>query len=534
MKTKYDAIVIGAGHNGLVHATRLAQAGLSTLVLEQSDQIGGCTRTVEMADCKVSQLSYVNSLFPPKIINELDLTRHGLRMVDRDPIVSFTPQKDGRHLALWLDDNKNYDAIKQFSEKDAEHYSEYEKQLTRIAEPLEELLFTTPPVKKFRSIPNAIKSLGILKKLRPEDIPVMLSLFTKDSYSFVRGHFESEPLIGTLCTDGTIGARGGPWQPGTAYVQLHHVMGEVEDEQGVFHRGRWAYVEGGMGGLAEALASSAKESGVDIKTNFDVNEIVSRNGKVIGVMGTENRSREFFESSLISSSADPNITFNKLLYRKFPTNFQTAIDSIDYGAATSKVNLVIDGLPKFHNYDGPTPAGTIHLFENSMYMEECAHESLKGNLSKDLMLEMCIPSTVDKTLVPEGSDKHVVSILVQYTPYRLAQGDWDSRRDELQEKVMDKLGEYCDIPNRVIASETITPRDLEKRFKLTGGNLFHGNFGPENLFVTRPAIGYADYRTPVEGLYLCGSGAHPGGGVTGIPGYNSAREVLKDKGIKVK
>ncbi|NCN07290.1 NAD(P)/FAD-dependent oxidoreductase [Candidatus Falkowbacteria bacterium] len=516
----YDAIIIGGGHNGLVCATYLARAGLRVVVLERRPVLGGACVTEEMAGCQVSRTSYVSSLFPPKIIQDLDLHNFGLELLERNP-PSFTPYLDGRYLILHQDLHKTQAEILKFSKNDAYYYPIYEANLDRVVGFVEDLLFMTPPDPTKKKDWLKLAMLGLKALGLKQDLVTLSELFSLSAYDFVKKHFESDILIATLCTDGIIGAVGGPFCPGTAYVLLHHVMGEING-----HRGRWGYVRGGMGGLTRSISISLIRHGGFYDTSSEVANILIDNSRVSGVLLTDGR---VFKSKIVVSGADLHNTFDKMLQGvELPDDFRKGLDAIDYSSATSKINLVIEGELKFKCYDGQVP-GTFHICENVAYMERAADVAKHGGISDDLVIEGCIPSVVDDTLAPAG--KQVISLMVQYTPYCLADGVWDEdQKQELLGKVLNKLAQYTNIDElEIVAVDIISPLDLETEFGLTGGNLFHGMMNLSSLFCFRPVLGHADYRTPVKGLYLCGSATHPGGGVTGIPGHNAAREILKDK-----
>ncbi len=520
MTKTYDATIIGGGHNGLVCAAYLAKKGFDVLVLEQRPVLGGACVTEEIDGCKVSRTSYVCSLFHPKIVRELDLHAHGLELLERDP-PSFTPLKDGKYLFLYNDMKRTQQEIAKFSKADAKAYPEYEETLSRIARFVDERILLTTPPDPFEFWDKL--RLAMLGKqtidLGRHDISTLMKLFTSSAHDFVSEHFESEPLINTLCTDGIIGTFGGPFTPETAYVLLHHVMGEVNG-----HRGWWGYVRGGMGGLSEAIMKAGHAHGVEYRTDADVARILIEDGKAVGVAladGTKIRSKR------VISNADMHVTFERLIDPgHLPDDFRIAVSQIDYANATSKINLILDGGLVFDCLKGTKHKvpGTFHICEDSEYIERSFDAAKYGKVADDLVLEGCIPSVVDKTLAPEG--KHVLSLLVQYTPYDVEGGWTRQRKDDLLKKTIRKLAEYTNIEDVYSGTaDVLTPVDLENEFRLTGGNLFHGAMSLRQLFFMRPVPGYAKYRTPIKNLWMCGSSTHQGGGVTGIPGHNCAREI---------
>lgn len=511
----YDALIIGGGHNGLVCAAYLAIKGKKVIVLEQREILGGACVTENFKGCKISRASYVYSLFHPKIVKDLELKKHGLEILERDP-PSFTPFKDGSYLLLYQDIKKTQQEIAKFSKKDAENYPLYEATLDRIAKFVNDILLTTPPNPyKIKHLPTLL-SLGIKSLALKQDLYTLVELLSSSAYDFTSKYFESEQLLATLCTDGIIGTCGGPFTPETAYVLLHHVMGGVNG-----HRGRWGYVKGGMGGLTKALVNVGRKHGVEYRTNSVVSEIIVKNNRAVGVAL---KNGDVITAKIVVSNADPRNTFEKLINEEqLPNDFLKQVKNIDYSSATSKINIILNGELKFYCYDGFVP-GTFHICENCEYIERAFDDSKYGRMSENLVLEGCIPTTIDDTIAPKG--KHILNLLVQYTPYCLKAG-WDNQKSVLLDKTIDKLAEYTNIKDVFDCADVLTPLDLEKEFSLTKGNLFHGAMSLKQLFSMRPVPGFADYKTPIKNLYLCGSGTHPGGGITGIPGHNAAREITK-------
>jgi phytoene dehydrogenase-like protein len=538
IKDKYDAIIVGGGHNGLVAAAYLGKAGLDTLVVEKRDLLGGCCVTEEdiFPGYKISATSYVSSLFHPKIIKELDLHENGLEFITRDP-PSFTPFLSGDHLFSWQEMGKTVSDISRFSKRDAEAYPRYEATLSRISEFIDPLLLMTPPDHLSNSMGNLWDVLKMSKSARQldhNDMRVLMQLMSCSASDFLNQWFESEEVKSTLATDGIIGAYAGVETPGTAYVLLHHVMGGVTDTDGEFHRGRWAYVKGGMGGIPDAIVNytTSNNLNVDYLTGTSINEIVVDDSKVQGVRLDNGN---MIEADIVASGVDPNITYLKLIDDDhLHPDFVRNIENYRFRGATTKVNLVLSELPDFNciqeTQRGPQHNGTIHVCEDMEYMETAWEDAKHGRTSQNPILECTIPSVYDNTLVPDGSGHHVMNIFVLYGPKELKDNNWNTEGPKFLSRVIDTLEKYApNIPGSIVHKQIITPDDLESKYSLTGGCIFHGSMGLDQLFSARPLPGYAQYRGPIKGLYMCGSGTHPGGGVTGIPGHNAAREILKDR-----
>src|SRR6184192_650465 len=505
MPDAYDVIIIGAGHNGLVTAAYLARAGWRVLVLERRELVGGACVTEELwPGFKVSTASYVNSLLRPEIIRDLELSRYGFELLPRSPS-SFTPFPDGRFLLMGPDKNLTAQQVAKFSARDATALPRYEAMLERVADFIEPTLLRTPP-NPWSLAPRDLLQLAGLgwRFLRlGRDGPRALEILTGAARPILDRWFESEELKIALATDAIIGAMASPSMPGTAYVLFHHVMGECN---GV--RGMWGYVRGGMGGITQALASAARAHGAEIKLNSPVAKIVTRRGRVKGVAladGTE------FQARKVASNADAHVTFLQLVEaRELPNEFVAAVRGIDYASASLKINVALSELPDFTavKASGLAPnghlRGTIHLAPSLDYMERAYDDAKYGRPSADPILECTIPSVVDTTVAPAG--KHVMSFFVQYAPYQLRNGGWDATKDRFADRCFDILNEYApNFKRSVIDRQVLSPLDLERRFGLTGGNIFQGAMTLSQLFFLRPLPGYADYRTPIKGLYLCGS-----------------------------
>jgi phytoene dehydrogenase-like protein len=525
----HDVAVVGAGHNGLVAAAYLARAGRSVVVLERRDVVGGaCVTEATWPGYRVSSAAYVLSLLRPEIIRDLDLARHGLAVLPRNPS-SFTPLPDGRHLLMGADPALNHAQIAKFSRRDAEAFPRYEALLDRVARALEPVLDAPPPDPFSRSPADLWRAARLgwrLRALGAGDGRAAFEILLGAARPILDRWFESEALKATLATDAIIGAMASPSTPGTAYVLFHHVMGEVGGARGV-----WGYVRGGMGEVSRAVGDAARAAGATIRTGAPVERVLVEGGRASGVVlagGEEVRARA------VASGADAHVTFLRLLGEAhLPAEFAAAVRSIDHAAASLKINLALSELPDFSALPGKAPGpqhrGTIHVAPDLEYVERAYRDALAGRPSEEPILECTIPSVVDPSVAPPG--RHLMNVFVQYAPYRLAGGPeaWDREKEAFADRCLALLARHApNVERAVIHREVLSPLDLERRFALTGGNIFHGAMTPNQLAFLRPVPGWASYRTPVPGLYLCGSAAHPGGGVLGAPGRNAARVVLKD------
>ncbi|XP_014741406.1 PREDICTED: pyridine nucleotide-disulfide oxidoreductase domain-containing protein 2 [Sturnus vulgaris] len=544
LQREYDAVVIGAGHNGLVAAAYLQQAGLRTAVLEKRHVLGGAAVTEEIVPgFKFSRASYLLSLLRPQIYADLELQRHGLRVLARDPY-SFTPlledRSPPRSLLLGHDMAQTQQQIAQFSQKDAQAYPEYEAFMGRMVLALDPLL-DAPPVDTAAlgkgSLLQQLRSLQTLKPLLQaglalgRQLPRYYEVLTAPISKILDHWFESEPLKATLATDAVIGAMASPHTPGSGYVLLHHVMGELEGR-----RGAWGYVAGGMGALSQAIAQAATARGAHIFAEKAVcHVLLGKDREAQGVVlqdGTEVRSK------LVLSNASPQITFLELIpQEQLPKDFVQRIRQVDTCSPVTKINVAVDRLPSFlaapNARDGqplPHHQCSIHLnCEGTQLLHQAFTEAAQGHPSSRPMIELCIPSVLDPGLAPPGC--HVVSLFTQYTPSVLAGGrPWDEQaRNAYADTVFDCIEDYAPgFKASVIGRDILTPPDLERIFGLPGGNIFHGGMSLDQLYFARPAPSYSGYRSPIPGLYLCGSGAHPGGGVMGAAGRNAAQVAVKD------
>jgi phytoene dehydrogenase-like protein len=495
-------------------------------VLERREMVGGACVTEQVwPGFRVSTAAYVNSLLRPEIIRELDLARHGLSLLPRDPS-SFTPFPDGRSLLMGPDRDFTRRQVAKFSARDAAALPRYEAMLERVARFVEPTLLETPP-DPWSLRPRDLIRLGALAwrfARLGKDGPRALEILTGAARPILDRWFESEQLKVTLATDAIIGAMASPSMPGTAYVLFHHVMGETNGVRGV-----WGYARGGMGGISDALAAAAREHGTDIRVSSPVAGILTHEGKVTGVVledGTE------FRAPRVASNADLRVTFLTLLDpADLAPEFVAAVRAVDYASASLKINVALSELPDFTCLPGATPGpqhrGTIHVAPTLDYIERAYDDAKYGRPSASPVLECTIPSVVDPTVAPPG--QHLMSLFVQYAPYTLCDGGWDDRKEAFADRCIDLLAEYApNVKRAVIHRQVLSPLDLERRFGLSGGNIFQGAMTLNQLFFQRPLPGYADYRTPIRGLYLCGAATHPGGGVMGACGYNAAREILRD------
>ncbi len=527
MAETWDAIIVGGGHNGLVNAAYLARGGLRALALERRPVLGGACVTEEVfPGFRVSTAAYLCSLLQERIIRDLDLPRYGYQVYPKDPAF-FTPFPDGTHLTMWRSQQKTCEEIAKFSKKDAEVYPAYEEAIERLARFAERMLLVTPP-NFTRAGPGDLWRMAKLGwellRMDARERVGQVKIFTQSVADFLAQWFESEQLKVTLATDGVIGTNGGPRSPGTAYVLLHHVMGKVDG-----HRGLWGFVRGGMGAISQAIAAAACAAGATIRTEAEVERILVRDGRAAGVVL---RNGEEIRGRAVVSNADPKRTFLGLVGEKeLEPEFARQVKNIRMEGCAMKINLALAGLPSFRAIPGstlmPHHRATMHICPDLDYLERAWDDAKYGRPSEHPLLEMTIPTTYDDSLAPPG--KHIMGIFLQYTPYRLRGAGWRAVKEQYADQVMERIEEYAPgFQNLVLARQVLSPLDLEETFGLTGGNIFHGEMSPDQLFFLRPVPGWANYRTPIRGLYLCGSGTHPGGGVMGAPGYNAAREILRD------
>jgi phytoene dehydrogenase-like protein len=518
-----DVVIIGGGHNGLVCAAYLAQAGLSVTVVERRHVLGGAAVTEEVhPGFKYSVCSYAVSLLRPEIIRELGLARHGLTLLPLDG--TFTPLPDGY---LWRPDDPaaRHAEIARHSRKDADAYPDFSATMSAMAAFVKPLLGMIPPDPNAIDLRALLDAVGLgraFRQLGARRQHLLIQLMSSSALDFVERWFESDPLKATLAASGIIGTFLGIRSPGTAYVLLHHYMGEIDGE---FRS--WGLPRGGTGAVSAAIAAAATQAGALLRTSSPVSRILVERGEATGVAlesGEEIRARA------VASSADLRVTFDRLIgLEHLPSEFAGVVRGFRFRGATAKVNLALEALPDFRCRPGPGPhlAGAISISPGTVYLERAYDDAKYGAPSRRPYIDIVIPSILDPGVAPPG--RHVMSCFVQYAPYALAEGSWDdARREALGDTVLDTLEEYAPgLRSRVLHRQVLTPLDLERQFGLTEGNIFHGELTPDQLFFMRPGPGWARHETPIRRLYLCGSSAHPGGGIMGAPGRNAARVIRR-------
>jgi len=523
---RYDAIVIGGGHNGLVNAAYLARAGRRVLVLERRPQVGGAAVTEEVfPGFRFSMYSYVVSLLRPEIIRDLDLPRHGLHILPLESTV--TPMLDGDYLAAWADHDATRRELVRHSSRDADAYDEYGRLLHHMAYAVRPILGMVPPDPTSLA-PSDLRGLLKLGRhfqdLGPEKFHALFKLMTMSSADFLDEWFETDVLKATKAASGIIGTYLGPRSPGTAYVLLHHYMGEID---GVFRA--WGFAKGGTGSVSESIAGAARRFGAQIRTDATVTRVLVAGGRATGVVldnGDE------IHAKTVVSGLDPRRTFLELLdSAQLPPDFVDDIRRFKIRGSSGKVNLALSGLPDFTCLPGPGPhlRGAFSISPSLEYVERAYDDAKYGEFSRQPYMDIVIPSMIDPGMAPPG--KHVMSIFVQYAPYALNGGWNDTRREAFGDAVIDALSRFApNIRSAILHRQVITPLDIERVTGLSQGNIFQGELALHQLFFLRPAPAWANYRTPVRGYYQCGSGTHPGGGIMGASGRLAALAVLEDGG----
>jgi phytoene dehydrogenase-like protein len=526
--SSYDAIVIGAGHNGLTAAGYLSRAGLKTLVLERREIAGGCCVTEEIAPgCRASTTSYIASMLRPEVIRELHLAEFGLRMVPCDPALQV-PFPDGQVVPWWANRERAVQEFRKHSEKDAARFVQVDDQLKKLARYLQPFFMEPPPELNTGSLHGWGELLRLGNRLRGitnEETAQLVSFLTGSLGEFLDQNYESEKMKTMFLANNVYGKHGGPYQPGSAIGLLFHLLSGGEQEM----QGFYGHVMGGMGAITQALAASGRSVGVEIRTGAPVAKIDSWDGTVRGV--TLEDGSEFRAQTLLSN-ADPKRTFLNLIDPKeLPSEFVQAIRGIKMAGPCAKVNMVLSEEPRFTgtpSSHSPQERSLFTLVPSLEYAERCYDIAKLGEFPEELWVDCVIASNADDSLAPPG--KHVMTCFVQYVPYKLRGGSWDEKRELLGDRVVKKIAEYApNVANSIVARQVLTPLDLENIYGLTEGNIFHGDLNLQQLLFMRPVPGWSQYRMPIHGLYLCGAGAHPGGGVTGAPGRNAARQVLRDR-----
>jgi phytoene dehydrogenase-like protein len=519
---KYDAIVIGGGHNGLTAAAYLARAGRKVLVLERRHIVGGAAVTEEIfPGFRFSVCSYVVSLLRPEIIRDLDLPRHGLEILPLDG--TFTPMPNGDYLWRVNDHARTRREIARHSRLDAEAYDEYGKAMVEMARFVKPILNMTPPDPMSLDPRELMKLLFLGRRFRglaDVDRHNQLQLMTMSAVDFLDQWFETDVLKATMSASGIIGTCLGVRSPGTAYVLLHHYMGEID---GAFRS--WGFARGGTGAISNAIAAAATDAGAEIRTNAAVAHITVKNGEAAGVVLANG---DEVAADLVLSSVDPKLTFLTFLDQKeLPADFVDDVRRYKFRGSSGKVNVALDALPNFTCLpgDGPHLRGALSISPSVDYMERAYDQAKYGEFSRRPYIDMVIPTLTDPSVAPPG--KHILSCFVQYAPYTLASGTWDDQREAFGDAVIDTLAEYApNIRDVILHRQVLTPLDLEREFGLTEGNIFQGELTLEQLFFARPVPGWARYETPIRKLWMCGSATHPGGGIMGAPGRNAAMRVL--------
>jgi len=520
---KYAAIVIGGGHNGLTAAAYLARAGRKVLVLERRHVLGGAAVTEEVfPGFRFSVCSYVVSLLRPEIIRDLDLPRHGLEILPLDG--TFTPMPNGDYLWRVNDHAKTRRQIARHSKLDAEAYDEYGKAMVEMARFVKPILNMTPPDPMSLDPRELMKLVFLGKRFRglaDVDRYNQVQLMTMSASDFLDQWFETDVLKATMSASGIIGTFLGVRSPGTAYVLLHHYMGEID---GAFRS--WGFARGGTGAISNAIAAAAREAGVEIRTNAAVARIAVKSGQATGVVLSNG---DELTADLVLSSVDPHLTFLKFLdATELPDEFLEEVRRYKFRGSSGKVNLALDALPNFTCLpgDGPHLRGAISISPSVDYMERAYDQAKYGEFSRRPYIDMVIPTLTDPSVAPPG--KHILSCFVQYAPYKLASGNWDEQREAFGDTVVDTLAEYApNIRDIIRHRQVVTPLDLEREWGLTEGNIFQGELTLEQLFFARPVPGWAQYTTPIRNLWMCGSATHPGGGIMGAPGRNAALRILR-------
>lgn len=528
-QTNYDVLMVGSGHNGLTTACYLARAGLKVLVLERNDHIGGAAVSRSLhPEFTYSNCSYVCSLLRQEIVRGLELPKFGLQVIPYEGGAVFS--RDGRCLSTYAHHDAMYRELIRHSRRDAEAYGRFSRDVMRQCKFIKPLLMRTPPdPTSFR--PRDLMELVYLgqhfHKLGEDRMHDTIRFFTMSAADYLDEYFENDLIKAYLAGTSIIGTALGPRSPGTAYVLLHHYMGDIDDAVGA-----WGFARGGMGAITAAMGQSLRASGGEIRTDAGVERILARDGRVVGVAL---KSGEELHARTVVSNMDVKRTFLKSMDEKeLPSDFLDVVRRFKIRGSSGKLNIALDGLPDFPLLpkDSPAIKGDMHISESIDDLERGYDDWKAGRWSRHPYVDMLLPSIIDPTMAPEG--KHYMSVFVQYAPYKLADGDWTpEKRLAFGQTVIDAIGEHSpNFKSLILHAEIRTPWDIENEVGLSEGNIFQGELTMDQLMFNRPVPGYAQYRSPVKGLYMCGSSTHPGGGVMGAPGANAARTILSDLGIK--
>jgi phytoene dehydrogenase-like protein len=525
-----DAVIIGGGHNGLVCAAYLAAAGLKVTVLERRAVVGGAAVTEEFhPGFRNSVAAYTVSLLNPKVIRDLDLPRHGLRVVERQ-LANFLPLNATQFLKVGA--GRTEQEVAKFSARDAERLSAYGTRLDRIADVLRDLVLETPPNVTaggwLEALPELLRGARLGKRIAKLDMTLrrdLLDLFVKSAGDYLDSWFESAPIKAAYGFDGIVGNYASPYSAGSAYVLLHHVFGEVNGKKGA-----WGHAIGGMGAITQAMAKAASERGVEVRIGSAVREVIVESGRAVGVV-TENG--EAVRARCVVSNVNPKLLYESLIDASvLAQDFRERIHHWRCGSGTFRMNVALSELPDFAVLPGRSLSehhtSGIIMAPSLAYMDQAYLDAKAGGWSKSPIVEMLIPSTLDDSLAPPG--QHVASLFCQHVAPALPNGaSWDDHREEVADVMIELVNSHApNFKGSILGRQIMSPLDLERTFGLIGGDIFHGALSLDQLFSARPMLGHGDYRGPLPGLYMCGSGTHPGGGVTGAPGHNAAREIIAD------